>query len=99
MPNINNIKPTWIIHKDKKSTEGWTSTGNKQYHTAQWRRLRVIVLNRDPICKMCDDRASSVADHIIPVRLGGSMWDLSNLQGVCDTCHNSKSGKEGKNNK
>jgi 5-methylcytosine-specific restriction enzyme A len=39
---------------------------------------------------------STVADHITPVRLGGDFWDINNLQGLCASCHNSKSAKEGK---
>jgi HNH endonuclease. len=33
-------------------------------------------------------------DHIQPIRLGGEVYDLDNLQTLCKSCHNRKSGKE-----
>jgi 5-methylcytosine-specific restriction endonuclease McrA len=39
-------------------------------------------------------RPARVVDHIRPVRRGGAFWDIHNLQTMCESCHNSKSGKE-----
>lgn len=79
-----------------------TSTGQKSgrppwvkwYKTASWRKIRKTVLSRHPICEMCKKNgiitASNVADHKIPHR--GDMkkfFDLSNLWGLCDSCHSS----------
>lgn len=97
MPKINKINNKWLLKKTN-NTQGWTETGNKLYHTARWRKLRVIVLNEEPICKQCDDSPSTLVDHKIPWRLGGSFWDRDNLQGLCIRCHNSKSGSESKKN-
>lgn len=95
MPNINNISPSWIIKKKSNNSSGWTSTGNKAYHTQRWKRLSKMVLNRDPICKICNDKPSVLSDHIEPVTQGGDMYDMNNLQGLCVKCHNKKSAKEG----
>lgn len=63
---------------------------------AQHRRLRLLVLHRDPVCKICGRALSTVLDHIIPFHgEGGSQWSMENLQGACVSCHNSKSGREG----
>jgi 5-methylcytosine-specific restriction protein A len=57
--------------------------------------LRRVVLARDPVCMMCERKASTVADHIRPHR---GVWllfcDLDNLQGICDECHSLKTAKE-----
>jgi 5-methylcytosine-specific restriction protein A len=54
-----------------------------------WRALRVEVMRRDPICRICGAKPSRHADHIVPRARGGSD-DVSNLQGVCHSCHSRK---------
>lgn len=76
---------------------------NSRGYGAKWRRLRKLVLNRDPICKCVDDscqcggggcmKASTDADHIIPKRDGG-LDRMPNLQGLCHDCHSSKTARE-----
>ena len=67
----------------------------KWYHSTTWRRLRILVLARDPICCACNRAASSVVDHIKPHK---GVWvlfcDLLNLQGLCPPCHDSKTALE-----
>lgn len=72
------------------------------YKTAAWKRTRITILNRDPLCKianLCVKRygrpvASEVVDHVLPVRQGGEMWDVNNLQGACKACHDHKTSQE-----
>jgi 5-methylcytosine-specific restriction protein A len=64
------------------------------YRTKRWVRLAAMVLRRCPLCadpfkKGCT-RASTDADHIIPVRHGGAIWSLGNLWGLCHACHSQK---------
>jgi 5-methylcytosine-specific restriction enzyme A len=66
------------------------------YNSSAWRKLRSQVLREYPVCNECKRAPSVVADHITPVRLGGDFWDINNLQGLCERCHNSKSAKEAK---
>lgn len=68
---------------------------DKWYRRAHWLRLRGLVLARDPICKMCQRSASTVADHIKAHKGNWTLFcDLNNLQGLCHTCHNLKTAKE-----
>lgn len=53
------------------------------------RQLRVIVLRRDPVCKICNRAPSTVSEHIVPIEQGGATT-LDNLQGACATCANRK---------
>jgi 5-methylcytosine-specific restriction enzyme A len=67
----------------------------KWYNRAHWRRLRTLVLARDPICAICNRNASTIADHIKPHK---GIWelfsDLLNLQGLCKQCHDRKTAAE-----
>ena len=58
--------------------------------TRQWRAVRMRVLRRDPMCKICGTKPSTVVDHIIPVSRGGRLLDPLNLQGACWDCNSRK---------
>ena len=72
------------------------SPAKRGYGTA-WRRLRLVILKRDPYCTIgthCDGLAPSTeVDHITPKREGGSDAP-SNLAGVCARCHGAKTARE-----
>ena len=56
-------------------------------------RQRKLILHRDPICRACGAAPSVVADHIVDISDGGSATAMSNLQGLCESCHAIKSGE------
>jgi 5-methylcytosine-specific restriction protein A len=68
------------------------------YDLALWRGpngLRITVLARDPVCKVCNRNPSTIADHIRPHRGNFDLFcSLDNLQGICEACHNEKSARE-----
>lgn len=101
MPSFNWTQPhrPWVTPKKSTTSLGRSPHAfDKRYKSQRWRALRLDVLQSSPLCCSCQDsgsvKAARVVDHIIPVRQGGSFWDKSNLQPLCDSCHNSKSGKE-----
>lgn len=56
-----------------------------------WRRVRGEVLARDGwVCQInapgCTIEATEV-DHIIPLRMGGAPYELSNLRAACVACN------------
>ena len=64
---------------------------------AQWRRLRDMVLRREPLCRRCRAegrrRIATEVDHILPLKQGGTnRWD--NLQPLCHSCHVKKTKEE-----
>lgn len=63
------------------------------YTSTWWRKLRLIVLARQPVCRACQRAAATEVDHIVPRRAGGPD-DISNLQGLCHHCHAVKSSRE-----
>jgi 5-methylcytosine-specific restriction protein A len=75
-----------------------TKKRSKVYSTALWQRIRIQVINRDVFCVAC--RAKGLysdiddVDHIEPMSDGGSNYSMRNLQGLCKSCHSSKTKKE-----
>ena len=63
------------------------------YHTAVWRRLRVLALQRDrSLCQKClknkrIKRATEV-HHVVPVESSPELaLELANLESLCRDCH------------
>lgn len=78
----------------------FTATGQgKAWHARldvprpEWRRLRRLVLARDPKCLICLAAKSTDADHILP-RAAGGLSTLANLRGLCRPCHKRRGGVE-----
>ena len=67
-----------------------TVTAQGYGHT--WRKLRRMVLNRNPLCAECGAIATEV-DHIVPRKNGGENVD-SNLRALCKPCHSRKTMRE-----
>lgn len=68
------------------------------YQSQRWRRVRHYYIAEHPLCEECKMRGittpARVVDHIKPINEGGDCFDISNLQALCDRCHNKKSGRE-----
>ncbi|WP_052444063.1 HNH endonuclease [Flammeovirga sp. OC4] len=93
-----NASLPWNPKRDTKvKGSGWTSTGNKKYKSYKWQQFRKsIFAERGGICETegCYKKGN-VLDHIQPVRLAPErFFDESNVQILCESCHNSKSAKE-----
>ena len=71
--------------------EPWAGSTRRSRLPKDWPRTRRRILRRDPVCKECGDRPSTQVDHVKP----GDDHSDGNLQGICDPCHASKSGREG----
>lgn len=65
----------------------------KLYQCKRWKDLRLAILRRDPICRVCGRAASTVADHVKDHRGNPVLfYDAKNLQGICKPCHDGKTG-------
>lgn len=66
---------------------------------SNWRKLRRIKLNQDPVCADPDGRhpgqvvAAMQVDHIIPLAQGGTNA-MDNLQSLCYSCHSHKTATQ-----
>ncbi len=69
------------------------------YHSHAWKKKRQDFLIEHPFCEQCRRQGrltkATVVDHIIPIRMGGSLLDDENLQALCASCHTKKSILEG----
>ena len=60
-----------------------------------WGKVRLKVLDRDGwTCAKCGKAGRLEVDHIKPLEDGGSLYELSNLQSLCRSCHISKTRVE-----
>lgn len=101
MPSLPKAKPSFFARNMAKDNSRWSKGDDASfYDSPRWRALRRLVLAADPFCRYCKAEnlatESNIADHIIPVSLGGDKWDRNNLQGICTRHHNIKSSYEGK---
>ncbi len=75
------------------------TSAERGYHSPEHRAWRRAVLELHPTCADPDrrhpdeERLAVHADHIIPVRLGGT-WAIENGQGLCHSCHSAKTMRE-----
>lgn len=64
------------------------------YSTKRWQKTRNAYFSRNPLCVRCAaegvTKAGHVVDHIVERRDGGADYDHSNLQTLCQACHNRK---------
>lgn len=62
-----------------------------------WRKLRLMVLREEPLCRTCSEAGLTVAatdvDHTIALRKGGTN-ERSNLVPMCHSCHSIKTNEE-----
>jgi 5-methylcytosine-specific restriction protein A len=90
-------RSTYLKDKDR-AFSGMDKSNAPFYNSRQWRKLRLMILQRDPICKECEKKnifvSSVVVDHILPINKGGAKYNADNLQGLCTTCHNRKSARD-----
>ncbi len=90
-------RATHIEHKQKQF-KGMSSVNANIYNSRQWKRIRQLVLHKQPLCVNCSNNnkyiTANTIDHIIPINAGGSIFNLDNLQALCSSCHNSKSARD-----
>ena len=83
---------------EKKRTQPNLTDNSSFYNSRKWRALRNYYIQLNPLCEQCKRKGEVVGgqcvDHIRPIRLGGKLTDVSNLQTLCNSCHAKKSGSE-----
>jgi 5-methylcytosine-specific restriction endonuclease McrA len=99
-----NTKPARSFREDGTPVRPFdgTPTGSDvdpRLKTARWQRFRAAVIQRWPVCPICDHMGrttpSTDADHISPRhRNEFDMFDIANVWALCRDCHQVKSHLE-----
>lgn len=79
---------------DLKTVEGRAQF----YKSREWRAMRLVVLSINPYCESClKSGVKTIAtevDHIIDIKDEPTCClDITNLQGLCKSCHSTKTIK------
>jgi 5-methylcytosine-specific restriction protein A len=93
-PALATIGRHCAAHQPTVKREDRRETAHQRGYGATWRRLRLIILARDPICtdpfgihaKQHEIVPSVDVDHIVPKSQGG-LDRNDNLRGLCHSCH------------
>lgn len=99
-PNVVESDKTYCEFHEKqrqKQVDAKRGTSTERGYNQTWRRLRLLVLHSEPLCRECKKNgrltAATEVDHIIPLSKGGTN-ELSNLQPLCHECHSRKTASE-----
>lgn len=89
-----------VSYTPKKRYEHHYHQGKHIYSSARWVNLRKQFIRHNPLCAHCEAQGiltpAVLVDHIKEIKDGGAVYDVSNLQSLCNACHNTKTGKESK---
>lgn len=100
MPTINPKRRKYQSERKAQERRRKDRGVNFDYTATAWRKFRKAGLLDEPLCRYClameppRYTVATVRDHIKPVNEGGAAWDNNNIQSLCATCHNQKSGRE-----
>ena len=84
---------------DKHPREVWAKpvTATKRITGRRLQAMRQALFARQPLCVLCEAQGivtvATQRDHIVPLAEGGADDD-SNVQALCDPCHEAKSHQE-----
>jgi 5-methylcytosine-specific restriction protein A len=66
-------------------------------YDANWRKIRLAHLRREPTCRFCAARglvsAATDVDHVVALADGGTHAD-SNLRSLCHSCHSARTARD-----
>ena len=89
-----------VAYTPKKRYDHHYHQGKHIYSSTRWVKLRQQFIRHNPLCLHCFNRGiytpAYMVDHIVEIEDGGEIWDIDNLQSLCNPCHNTKTGTETK---
>jgi len=89
-----------VTYTSKKRYNHHYHQGKYIYTSSRWVKLSKQFRRHNPLCAACYAigifTPAYVVDHIVEIADGGDLWDIDNLQSLCNPCHNTKTGVEKK---
>jgi 5-methylcytosine-specific restriction protein A len=71
------------------------------YQSGRWHSFSRTYRKANRLCVMCLQEGKTVlsecVDHITPIAQGGDMWDINNMQALCNSHHSQKTKQEQQN--
>ncbi len=80
--------PTHKPHGNKRIPDNRPSSCVRGYD-GNWRKVRLMVLAREPICQDCERAPATEVDHVIALTKGGTN-EMNNFRCYCKPCHSRK---------
>jgi 5-methylcytosine-specific restriction endonuclease McrA len=75
-----------------------TEKGFREYYSKleqSFLRFGYVQYNgKNELVAYLKDRSQLVADHIVPIALGGDEWDINNIQTLCLECNKEKTAQD-----
>ena len=86
-------------HGNRRPVEDRRGSARQRGYSPAWDRLAKAFLRANPLCALCshDHRpvAAELVDHVTPIREAPDrIYDYSNLQSLCRSCHARKTHAE-----
>jgi len=82
------IKKEWSTH--------YSDEFIKKYYNANSEVIKVWIED-EHYCAEIYDTSELIADHIIPIAIGGDEWDINNIQTLCKQCNKIKTKADAQN--
>jgi 5-methylcytosine-specific restriction protein A len=91
------VSTYWLEQERKRrarEADRQRGTSTERGYDADWRRLRLVVLAEEPLCRFCQERGlvvpAEVVDHIQPISESPALrLERTNLRSLCKSCHDS----------
>jgi len=76
----------------KRTADDHRGSARQRGYTRAWERLRAYVLQREPLCRPCQERGivrpATLVHHLDPIREGNTnLPPLDRLVPLCEACH------------
>lgn len=69
-----------------------------QGYDYDWQQVRARYLRLHPLCEICQEQGKTIiatlVHHKTPIQDGGARLDFSNMQALCNNCHEAIHGKD-----
>ena len=79
-----------IPQPESEDTKAKMRETSKLY-TSKWQKLRAYYRALHPLCERCESlgiiRPANLVHHKVPVKSGGDLLDVDNLESLCVWCH------------
>lgn len=90
--------PTLNRRRDNNQPNRQGKNNRAFYQSHRWHEYSRQYRKKHPLCVQClkegKTKQSQCVDHIVRMEEGGDMWDATNHQALCLSCHGIKSKKE-----